>query len=468
MNPEPMSPEEFREFGRLLIDWIADYWERLEHLPVQSDVKPGDIRALLPPQAPEQPEPFGEIVADLDRVVAPGLVHWQSPNWFAFFPANASFPSILGELAAAGLGQQGMLWSTSPALTEIETHVLDWFVDLLELPQHWKSTGSGGGVIQMSASDSTHTAMLVARERARTRGAAVDDMVVYTSAQAHSSIEKGAKAAGFRHVRLIDVDDEFAMRPDALSDSIEADRAGGLVPAFVASTIGTTGTTAVDPVASIGDIARMDRLWHHVDAAFAGTAMLCPEFRHHQDGLAGVDSYTFNPHKWMATNFDCSVFYVSDRRELTETLTIVPPYLRNAASESGDVIDYRDWHVSLGRRFRALKLWWVLRTYGATGLRALVREHVELARDLEQRLLADHRFEMIAPTTFSLVSFRHVGGNAATDALAEAINRTGSAYLTASVVGDTRFIRVAIGQTNTRRAHVDALWDLIDRLALAA
>lgn len=458
-----MTPDEFRRWGKELIDWIADYHETVETMRVLPAVKPGDIRAALPDRAPDEPEPFERIRADLDSIVLPGLTNWQSPYWFAYFPGNASFPAILGELISAGVGQQGMLWSTSPAATEIESHVLDWLVDLLGLPQTWKTTSTGGGVIQLSASDSTHTALVVARHMA---GGPIDDLAVYVSAQAHSSIEKGARVAGFRHIRLIDVDDLYALRPEALEAAITGDRAAGLTPAFVCSAVGTTGTTAVDPVRRIGEIARREGLWHHVDAAFAGSAMICEEFRHHQDGLELVDSYTFNPHKWMLTNFDCSLFYVADRTRLIEALSILPPILRNQASESGEVIDYRDWHVPLGRRFRALKLWFVLRSFGAEGIRAFIRHHVEIARELADRLAADERFELVAPVPFSLVCFRHVAGDTPTDALATAINEEGPAYLTPSKLPDgSSFIRVSIGQTNTRRRHVEELWHQIDRLA---
>ncbi len=456
-----MSPEEFRTNGHAMIDWLADYMASVEQLPIQPAVKPGDIKGMIPVRAPEQPEPFAEILRDMDRIVMPGIAHWQSPGWFAYFPANASPPAILGELAAAGLGVQGMLWSTSPACTEVEMAMMDWLVDLLDLPQGWKSSGPGGGVIQMTASDSTHAALVVARRLAAERGS-VADTVAYTSQQAHSSIEKGANVAGYGHLRLVDVDDTFAMSPAALQAAIEADVAAGLNPAFVCSTVGTTGTTAVDPVLPIGEVARRHGLWHHVDAAYAGTAMICPEFRHHQDGLELADSYTFNPHKWMFTNFDCSAFYVADRTPLLDTLSIVPPYLRNAASESGEVIDYRDWHVPLGRRFRALKLWFVLRSYGAEGIRHHVREHVRLARDLAERLADDPRFELIAPVPFALVSFRHVAGDEATAAVAAHINASGSSFVTPSLVDGKRFIRVAVGQTHTAQRHVDALWDLID------
>ncbi len=457
-----MTPDEFRRHGYAVIDWIARYMEAVEDAPVTAAVDPGEIRRRLPAEAPEEPESFDMVLADLDDIVMPGIAHWQSPNWFAFFPANASPPAILGELAAAGLGVQGMLWSTSPACTELESAVLDWIVDLMGLPGAWKTTSAGGGVIQMSASDSTHTALAVARHQA---GLLCDRLVAYTSSHAHSSIEKGARVAGYGHVRSIDVDDRFAMKPADLQAAIAADRVAGLFPAFVCSTVGTTGTTAVDPVREIAGIARSEGLWHHVDAAYAGSAMVCPEFRHHLDGVELADSYVFNPHKWLLTNFDCSVFYVGDREPLIDALSIVPPYLRNTASESGEVIDYRDWHVPLGRRFRALKLWFVLRSYGAAQLRAYIRNHVELARSLTSRVEADSRFELVAPTEFALVSFAHRDGNEATERLAAKINASRQAFVTASRIDDRAFVRIAIGATHTEARHVDALWDLIDSLA---
>jgi aromatic-L-amino-acid/L-tryptophan decarboxylase len=463
-GPHHMTPEEFRRHGYEVVDWVANYMEHAGDHPVFSQVKPGDIAAMIPDHAPQQGEPFEVLLKDLDDVVIPGITHWQSPNWFAYFPANTSPPSVLAELASAGLGVQAMLWSTSPAVTEIESKVLDWLVDMMGLPQSWKSSGPGGGVIQMSASDATHAVLVVARHQNTDKGHA-EDMVVYVSSQAHSSIEKGCTVAGIGHCRKIPVDAEYAMDIDALRATIEADLSAGLIPIAVVSAIGTTATTAVDSVAGVEGIAEEFGLWHHVDAAYAGTAMLCEEFRHHQEGIDGVDSYTFNPHKWMMVNFDCNVLWVADRAPLIDTLSILPPYLRNTASESGEVIDYRDWHVPLGRRFRALKLWWVIRSYGVEGLQAFVRTHVALADELARRIAADNRFDLFAPHPFGLICFTHVDGNDATRALAGALNATGTVAVTPSEINGTAFIRVSIGQTNTTAEHVDALWDLMDTLA---
>ena len=457
-----MTPEEFRRHGHDVVEWVAAYMERVRELPIVSTVNPGEIRARLPDAAPEEPEPFAALLRDLDEIVLPGITHWQAPGWFAYFPANASGPSILAELVAAGLGAQGMLWATSPAVTEIEAHVLDWLVDLLGLPQHFKTAvGPGGGVIQTSASDSTHLVHVVARDRAVGDGASIEHLVAYGSWQAHSSVERGARVAGFSHVRLLDADDALALRAGALRDAVEQDRAAGLVPTIVTSAVGTTATGAVDPVAAVAEIAGKYGLWHHVDAAWAGSAMLCEEQRAHQAGAERADSYTFNPHKWLFTNFDCNVLWVADRAPLITSLSILPPYLRNAASESGEVIDYRDWHVPLGRRFRALKLWWVLRSYGAGGLRRHVREHIALAAELGRRLDEHPRLERVAPVSFALVCFRHADGNPATEALAAAINAHPDLYVTPSAIGDMRFVRVAVGQTQTTAEDVERLWKAI-------
>jgi len=457
-----MTPDEFRRYGHELIEWVAGYMERVASLPVQPSVEPGEIRAALPPAPPEDPEPFDALVRDLDDVVLPGITHWQSPGWFAYFPANTSPPSVLAELVTAALGAQGMMWSTSPALTEIEAHVLDWLVELLGFPQEWKTAvGPGGGAIQVSASDSTHLAHVVARERAMERGASSEDVVAYTSSQAHSSVEKGARVAAIRHLRVLDVDQDFALRPSALAEAVARDVADGLVPAIVTSTLGTTGTCAVDPVGEVAEIARRHGLWHHVDAAYAGSALICPELRVEQEGIARADSFVFNAHKWMFTNFDCSVFWVADRAPLVRAMSILPPYLQNAASASGEVIDYRDWQVPLGRRFRALKLWWVLRSYGARAIRERIREHVRLARVLGERVDAHPALERVAPVSFALVCFAHVDGDTATTALEEAVNADGSVYVTGSAIDGRRFLRVAIGATWTTERDVERLWSII-------
>ena len=427
--------------------------------PVVPATVPGELKRRFPSAAPEQAEPFAAIVADLSETIVPGLTGWQHPGWFAYFPGNSSPESVLAEMVTAAFGQQGMMWSTSPIATELEMVVLDWLVDLLGLPTSWKMAGPGGGAIQVSASDSTHLALVVARHR---REQESERLVAYASSQAHSSLEKGARVAGYRHYREVPVDSDFALDPKALSAMVALDRSHGLVPAFVCSTVGTTGTTAIDPIPAVNEVAKAEQMWHHVDAAFAGSAMICPEFRHHQPGLDQVDSYVFNPHKWLATNFDCSVLYVADRRPLLDTLSITPPYLQTASAKSTEVVDFRDWQVPLGRRFRALKLWWVIRSFGAEGLRELVRRHVGLASDLAEKVDAHPDLELIAPVPFSLVCFRHRSGDEATSELVATINEPGHSYVTPSVVNGRQYIRVSIGAVATTGEHVERLWNLIE------
>ncbi len=462
-----MTPDEFRQAGYRMIDWVASYLERLEEFPVLSPVLPGEIRAQLPPSPPLEGEPFEAVLSDLDEIVLPGITHWQSPNFFAFFPANASGPAILGELASAGLGVQGMLWATSPAATELETHVLDWLAEMTGLPDRFRSDGDGGGVIQDSASSATLVAMLAARERATdgraNRTGITSRLVAYTSTQGHSSVEKAVRIAGLGsdQLRLVPVDETYAMRPDALEARIRADRERGEVPSIVVATVGTTSSTAIDPLGPIADICHRYGLWLHVDAAYAGTAAVCPEMRWILDGLEGADSYCFNPHKWMLTNFDCDAFYVADRAHLIETLSILPEYLRNQATESGTVIDYRDWQIPLGRRFRALKLWFVIRHYGVEGIRAHVRRHIGLADRFADHVDAHPEFELAAPHPFGLVCFRHVDGDEMNRRILERVNASGRLYLTHTVLDDRVTLRLAIGSPATTEHHVDRAWELI-------
>lgn len=421
---------------------------------------------MLPERAPERGEPISDILADLDRVVMPGIVHWQHPGWFAYFPANSSYESILGELASAGLGVQGMLWSTSPACTEIETHVLDWLVHALGLPSRFLSSGAGGGVLQDTASSAVLVAMVAARERATNfasdahgLAAGARAIVCYTSDQAHSSVEKAARIAGIgkEFVRLIPVDATGAMRADLLEAQIVHDRALEHLPAFVSATVGTTGVNAIDPVVEIARICRAHELWLHVDAAMSGTAAICDEFRHVNAGAESADSWCFNPHKWMPVNFDCDVLWIANRAELVRALSVLPEYLRNSATESGRVTDYRDWQVPLGRRFRALKLWFVLRSFGVGGLRALVREHVDMAQDLAARVRAHPTLVLLVDPPLNLVCIAHRDGDDATQRLIDAVNRDGRFFVSHCRFHGKLVLRVSIGALATTRAHVAAL-----------
>ena len=465
-NPDDfhLSAEAFRRHGHALVDWIADYHERVEDLPVQPRVEPGDVRAQLPDVPPQAGEDWDAVMQDVEDIILPGIMHWQSPNFFGYFPANASGPSILGELLSAGLGVQGMLWATSPACTELETHVLDWLVDMLALPKGFTSATGGGGVIQDTASSASLCSLLAARERATDFATNEDGtagrLVAYASTQAHSSIEKAATIAGLgrQHLRLIEVDDTYAMRPDALAAQIEQDRADGLIPCYVCATTGSTSSNAMDPLDAIGRICRKEDLWLHVDAAMVGTAALCPEFRAMHDGLEHADSYCFNPHKWMFTNFDCDAFFVKDRAALVGALSILPEYLRNQATEEGAVIDYRDWQVPLGRRFRALKLWFVIRHYGVEGLQHHVRRHVELAQDFAAWVAASDDFELVVDPPLNLVCFRHVDGDATSRTLMEQLNASGDLFMTHTKLDGRFTLRLCVGQTHTERHHVERAW----------
>jgi aromatic-L-amino-acid/L-tryptophan decarboxylase len=466
-----MTPDEFRRHGHAVIDWIADYYSKIESFPVLSPARPGEIRASLPPGAPLQGEPFEAILSDVEKLILPGITHWQSPNFFAYFPCNASGVAILGDLLSSGLGVQGMLWATSPACTELETHVLDWLVPMLGLPEKFLSTSTGGGVIQDTASSASLCALLAGRERATgyssNHNGCGGKLVAYCSTQTHSSVEKAAKIAGLgaANLRPVAVDKNFAMQPDALAHQIRQDQAAGLVPCFVCATVGTTSSNAIDPVPEIARICREHGIWLHVDAAMSGTAALCPEFRHIHRGVELADSYCFNPHKWMFTNFDCDVFYVADRKALIQTLSVLPEYLRNQATESGAVIDYRDWQIPLGRRFRALKLWFVLRHYGIAGLQHHVRQHVSLAQQFAQWVRQDDRFELAAPAPLNLVCFRHKAGDAANQHLMDRLNRSGALYLTHTKLNDRLTLRFCVGQTNTQARHVEQAWKRIQREA---
>ncbi len=466
-----MSPEEFREEGKKIIDWIADYYEQIENYPILSQVKPGEIKSKLPESAPQTGESVDAMLKDLDEKIMPGITHWQSPGFFAYFNSNASFPSILGDLISSGLGVQGMIWATSPAATELETRVLDWLAEMMNMPEHFRSTSTGGGVIQDTASTAALTAIIAARERAtgsQTNAKGYSEkLIAYISTQTHSSVEKGIKIAGIgkNNLRLIDVDENFSMRPELLKKQIEEDKAAGLTPFFICGTVGTTSSTAIDPIKAIGEIAKKESCWFHIDAASFGTAMVCPEFRHFIDGVELADSYSFNPHKWMFTNFDCNVFWVANRNELIHTFSILPEYLRNKATESGAVFDYRDWHIQLGRRFRALKLWFVIRHYGIEGLQHHIREHIRLAQEFKQWVIDSEDFELVVEPLMNLVCFRHKAGDDFNLQLMNTINENGKIYFTHTKLNDQVVLRMNIGQTHTKPRHVETAWEIIQKTA---
>ena len=462
-----MSINEFKENGYKVIDWIADYYENIESYPVLSMIKPGELRKSLPKNPPKDGENFNNILNDMDDKIIPGVTHWQSPNFFAYFPCNATGPAILGDLLSSGLGIQGMLWASSPACTELESHVLDWLVDMLHLPEKFKSDSFGGGVIQDTASSATLCALIAAREKisnGKINESGFDNSIrVYTSMEAHSSIEKAVKIAGIgsKNIRLIEVDQDFAMNPIKLREAINTDIKNGKTPAFVCATIGTTSSTAIDPLNEIGKICDEFGVWLHVDAAMAGSASICPEYQFIHDGIEYADSYCFNPHKFLLTNFDCSCLYVSNREALIKSLTINPEYLKTEVSRSDTVFDYRDWQVPLGRRFRALKLWSVIRYYGINGIQSHIRGHIKSAKLLSDLITEDKRFEIMAPTILNLVCFRYKASDQFNTLLLNELNKSGALYLVHTKLNNKYTIRFSIGQTNTTEKHVINAWKFI-------
>lgn len=461
-----MKTDEFKKQGYKVIDWLADYYEHVEEYPVLSQVEPGDIRSKLPEKAPNTGRAHDEILNDMN-ILMPGITHWQSPNFHAFFPCATSGPAILGDLISTGLGVNGMSWATSPACTELETHILDWLVDMMDLPVKFKSNSKGGGVIQDAASSASLVALLCSREKAsngRTNeNGSNGDFIAYTSSQAHSSIEKAVKIAGIgkNNMRMVDVDQNFSMDSSHLRQLIEKDISNGLKPIFVCATVGTTSSTAIDPVNEIGKICKEFGIWLHVDAAMAGPAALCKEYRFINDGLNYADSYNFNPHKWMLTSFDCSIFYVADRSQLINTMSILPEYLKNKTSTSESVFDLRDWGIPLGRRFRALKLWHVINYYGVSGLQEFIRTHMENTKILRSWIEMEKDFEIVTPTPLTLICFRHTKGNNFTEKLLNTINESGKAYMTHTKLNDQYIIRFSVGQTSTTIDHLKETWNYI-------
>ena len=461
-----MKTDEFKKQGYKVIDWLADYYEHVEEYPVLSQVEPGDIRSKLPEKAPNTGRAHDEILNDMN-ILMPGITHWQSPNFHAFFPCATSGPAILGDLISTGLGVNGMSWATSPACTELETHILDWLVDMMDLPVKFKSNSKGGGVIQDTASSASLVALLCSREKAsngRTNeNGSNGEFIAYTSSQAHSSIEKAVKIAGIgkNNMRMVDVDQHFSMDSSHLRQLIEKDISNGLKPIFVCATVGTTSSTAIDPVNEIGKICKEFGIWLHVDAAMAGPAALCKEYRFINDGLNYADSYNFNPHKWMLTSFDCSIFYVADRSQLINTMSILPEYLKNKTSTSESVFDLRDWGIPLGRRFRALKLWHVINYYGVSGLQEFIRTHMENTKILHSWIEMEKDFEIVTPTPLTLICFRHTKGNNFTEKLLNTINESGKAYMTHTKLNDQYIIRFSVGQTSTTIDHLKETWNYI-------
>jgi aromatic-L-amino-acid decarboxylase len=463
-----MTSEEFRKHAHELADWMANYMENVERYPVKSLVKPGEIFNKIPDTPPSFSESFDSLMKDFNEIIMPGVSHWQNPNFFAYFPANTSPASILAEMIIATLGSQCMIWETSPAAAELEEKMMKWLRELIGLPVYFE------GVIQDSASTATLGAILTARERItnfsiNNEGVSkAGTLRVYCSDQTHSSIEKAVKIAGIGRKNLvkIPVKEDFSMDPEKLREAVFSDKAKGYIPCCVVASIGTTGTTAVDPLRKIGEICHENGIFLHVDAAMAGTALILPEFQWMIDGKEYIDSFVFNPHKWMFTNFDCTAFFIKDAESLIKTFEVLPEYLKTRTR--GTVNDYRDWGVPLGRRFRALKLWSVVRSYGIEGLREKIREHISIAAQLAKMISDESDFEILAPVVLCVVCFRYNPSghteekiNLINEKLNHLLNDSGKLYLTHTVLNGKYTLRMVTAQTNVTLAHVVKAWELI-------
>lgn len=459
--------EAFRALSLKVVDWIIQYYGKIASLPVRSQVQPGGVyRQLDMPLSPD-PVPDEVVFRILDEVIVPGMTHWQHPNFYAFFPGNTSFPSIAAEMISAGLSAQCMMWETSPAAAELEQRCMEWGRDLLGLPSAWE------GVIQDTASTSTLTALLTAREwksgfRIAKRGFDQTTFRLYASAQAHSSVEKAVRLAGFGtdNLVLIETNELLAMKPDVLEQAVRADLAKGYVPVCVVSTLGTTSTGAIDPIAAISRVAAQYGLWHHVDAAYLGPVLMLEEYRNLRDGLDGADSFVYNPHKWMFVQFDCSAYYVKDPALLTRTMGIQPSYLKTLYGDQ--VRDYRDWGIPLGRRFRALKWWMTMALLGTDAIKQKIRQHIAFAALVESWIRSDPEFELVYPRSVSILCFRYEitrdADGSRTRNLCAAINNSGKAYMTHAVVEGHSLIRWVISQTNTTELHLRQTWEFIQKI----
>lgn len=469
IKKKKMDNQAFRKSAHQFVDWMADYMEQVEQYPVKARTLPGEIYQKIPGKAPAVGESMDDIFRDFREIILPGMTHWQSPNFFAYFPANSSYPSVLAEMLTATLGAQCMKWETSPAAAELEEKMMEWLKEMCGIPAHFQ------GVIQDSASTATLVSILSAREQYSAFKVNEDgmklthDFRVYCSSETHSSIEKAVKIAGIgsRNLVKVGVDDRFRLDPALLELAIKADLAAGKKPVCVVATLGTTGVTAIDPLPEIGAVCSRYGLWLHVDAAFAGSALILPEYRWMIRGLEQADSIVFNPHKWMFTNFDCSVYFIKDKSTLLRTLQLVPEYLKTG--DAGKVNDYCDWSVPLGRRFRALKLWFVLRSFGEEKLQEKLRLHLQLAGRLAEKIGKEKDFELMAPVTMNLVCFRYHPPqvndeqelNRINEQLLKLVNATGKAYMTHTKVHGKFVVRMVVAQTNVRWENVENAWKLV-------
>ena len=458
------SIEEFRKFGKDMIDYVADYMEGIRERPVVSSVEPGYIRSLVPEEVPGTPDTWQNVMKDIERVIMPGITHWRHPHFHAYFAAGFSYPSIVADILSSSLGCVGFSWIASPACTELEMVIMDWLAKLLNLPEYFlfSSHGTGGGVIQCTASDATLISLLTSRSRHIGKNldniGNIERLVMYTSTQAHSSVEKAALLGGVK-IRFLDTDENFSMRGHTLAEAIREDKKKGLVPFFVVVTIGTTTSCAFDNLQEIGPICEKEDLQLHIDAAYAGSAFVCEEFRYLLKGIEYADSFNFNLHKWLLVNFDCSAMWVKNVAEFTEAFNVDPVYLKH--QHQGKIPDYRNWQIPLGRRFRALKVWFVLRLYGKSGIQSIIRKHVELAHEFESQIVKDERFELCAPVTLGLVCFRLKGDNQLNECLNRSINEEGAIHITPSKLGGKFILRFALSGDDPTSSDIQFAFDNI-------
>ncbi|XP_074560317.1 tyrosine decarboxylase 2 [Curcuma longa] len=471
---KPMDAEQLREYGHKMVDFIADYYKNIESFPVLSQVKPGYLRELLPDSAPNHSESLQDIFDDIQQKIVPGITHWQSPHYFAYYPSNSSTAGFLGEMLSAGFNIVGFSWITSPAATELEIIILDWLAKLLKLPNQFLSTGKGGGVIQGTASEAILVVLLAARDKILRKVGknSLEKLVVYASDQTHSALQKACQIAGIfsENVRVLKTDSSsnYALSPEVVSAAISHDLLAGLIPFFLCGTVGTTSSAAVDPLSELGKLAKAFDLWFHVDAAYAGSVCICPEYRYHIDGVEEADSFGMNAHKWFLTNFDCSVLWVKDRSALIQCLSTYPEFLKNKASEENAVVDFKDWQIPLGRRFRSLKLWMVLRLYGVEKLQSYIRNHIRLAELFEQFIGYDSRFEVVTPRSFSLVCFRLIppqndpdNGYKLNQSLLNSVNASGKIFISHTVLSGKFILRFAVGAPLTEDKHITTAWEVL-------
>ncbi|KAH0656272.1 hypothetical protein KY285_031154 [Solanum tuberosum] len=477
----PLDPEEFRTQAHQMVDFIADYYKNIETYPVLSQVEPGYLRTQLPENAPYCPESFDSIMKDVQNHIVPGMTHWLSPNFFAFFPATVSSAAFIGEMLCNCFNSVGFNWLASPAMTELEMIVMDWLANMLKLPKTFMFSGTGGGVLQSTTSEAILCTLIAARDRKLDNIGAdnIGKLVVYGSDQTHSTYTKACKVAGILpcNIRAVQtsIESDFALSPVVLRGIIEADAAAGLVPLFLCATVGTTSTTAVDPLSQLGQLAEEFDIWFHVDAAYGGSACICPEFRRYLDGIERANSLSLSPHKWLLSYLDCCCMWVREPNVLVKALSTNPEYLRNKRSEYDSVVDYKDWQIGTGRKFKSLRLWLVMRSYGVANLQSHIRSDVRMAKMFEGFVRSDPRFEVVVPRRFSLVCFRFnpnkehelVYIEFLNKKLLDSVNSTGLVYMTHTIVGGIYMLRFAVGATLTEDRHVISAWKLIKESAEA-